>query len=554
MVVCDPVLWRDSAWHAPCDDRRVMSPTPTPLGHWSSAAHATVAELRSALDRRSFGRNVAAGVSTALVALPLNIALALACDLPASVGLWTGAIAGVVGGLLGGARLQITGPEVALAPISYAIVSEHGVEGLLWCTFLAGLVQIGLGLARLGRYVRAIPAPVIMGFMAAVGLMVLDAQLPRLMGLPEHVRGVWPALASGVPAGAGVAAVLLGGLCCALLVALPRLQPRLPAPLIAVGVAMLLVFALDLQVSHVPEIESLRPTFGLGGLSMTQLLELLPSALSLAALASLDSLLSAVSLDARMGTRHRGDQELVAQGIANSMCGLLGGMPVAGAIVRSAAAADAGGTDRVAPLAQSLVLGLVLLLLGAHLDLVPLAALAAVLCVVGVKLVQPKGLLALLRRSRADAAIAAITAVSILALDFVLGVALGVAASLARLALVQSRLRIEVEVAPSAVGDFAIYRVTGPLVFATCGRLEDALLEESRGAVVLDLTSVPFVDVTASAALGRVIDQLAQRDVDVDVAGTAPSVRSQLARGASVATARALAEAPGRVRPHLARG
>ncbi|MEC7524474.1 MAG: SulP family inorganic anion transporter [Myxococcota bacterium] len=494
--------------------------------HWVWAASETTRELRDSFARRGLARNVAAGISTALVALPLNIALALACDLPASVGLWTGALAGIVGAVLGGARLQITGPEVALAPMSYAIVSEHGLDGLLWCTLLAGLLQVVFGAARLGRYVRAIPAPVILGFMIAVGLMVLDGQLPRLLGMPDETRSLFDAITLG-RATLDPTPTLLGLAGCALVVGLPRLHPRIPAPLVAVAVVMFLVWALALRVPHVPDVDSVHPAFGLRALSTGELVALLPSALGLALLASLDSLLSAVSLDARMGTRHRSDQELVAQGVANALAGLCGGMPVAGAIVRSAAAADAGGDNRAAPLVQSLVLGTLLLAMGHHLDAIPLTVLAGILCVVGAKLVQPDRLLALFRRSRVDAVIALVTTVSILAIDFVAGVAVGVAVSLGRFALGQARLRVAVD-RSRADARVAVVRVDGPLVFATVAGLEETLLGIEHPRLELDLAGVCSVDVTAVDGVRRAFAQLSERGVEVEVVNARPAVARQV--------------------------
>jgi SulP family sulfate permease len=182
---------------------------PRALEYWRDAALATVASWRSAIGSR-VASNVSAGITVALVALPLNMALAIACGLPASVGLVTGAIAGLVGALLGGARLQITGPEVALAPISFEIIMRHGVEGLIIVTMLAGLLQVGLGVLRVGRLVHAIPLPVIGGFLAAVAIMVLDSQLPVFLGVSAEARLVtdltpsilssvsWPTVAVGV--------------------------------------------------------------------------------------------------------------------------------------------------------------------------------------------------------------------------------------------------------------------------------------------------------------------------------------------------------------------
>ncbi|MCB9598465.1 MAG: SulP family inorganic anion transporter [Sandaracinaceae bacterium] len=499
-------------------------------GRWAVAFAETHRELRGAIGLGSLPRNVAAGISTALVALPLNIALALACGLPASVGLVTGAVAGVIGGLLGGTRLQITGPEVALAPMTLAIVAQAGVSGLVWCTLLAGGMQIAFGLLRVGRFVRAIPAPVITGFMVAVGLIVLDTQLPRLLGMPDQTARL-SQLAAGASAHVSLVALGVGGVAMASLILLPRIHPRLPAPLVAVGVPIGVVALLGLHLPHVPDIDSVLPSAGLPALSLDRIVALLPSAIGLALLASLDSLLSAVSLDARMGTTHRSDQELVAQGVANLVCGLVGGMPVAGAIVRSSAAMDAGGDTRAAPIVQSIVLGAVLVVLGAHLDVIPLAALAAILVVVGVKLLQPAKLRALYLRSRPDFAIAVVTAVAIVAWDFVLGIGVGVAAALAHQGLARAGLSLTVERDEDA--DLAHYRLEGPLVFTNYGSFAHAIAREVASRVVMDFTAVPVLDLSAGDALQREIARLEGAGTEVELRALRPSLAVMLGSAAS---------------------
>lgn len=497
------------------------------VGYWVGAARATRSAWGEAFSLRHVPANVASGISTALVAIPLNVALALAAGLPASVGLWTGAVAGIVGAALGGAKLQITGPEVALAPLTLAIVSEHGVDGLLICTVLAGLMQMVMGALRLGRFIQAVPAPVVLGFMVAVGLMVIDAQLPRLLGMPAAVTSIVGGL--GAIPESSIAALGVGGLVLAVAFVAPRLDKRLPAPLLALGVGLGATLLLGLEVPRVPAVEGLVPELGIPALGLERLQEVLPSAIALALLASLDSLLSAVSVDARLGTRHRSDQELVAQGVANIASGLVGGMPVAGAIVRSVAAIEAGGTNRLAPVIQSVALGAMLLLLGGSIHLLPVTALAAILIVVGIKLLQPAALLSLYRRSRPDAVIAGVTVVAILGLDFVLGVAAGVAAALLRMAFSHARPRIrrhdEVTVAEAAV-----IHVEGALHFASFDAVDRALAGAHGSDVVLDLTAVPAIDLTAADALGRTIAECRDRGVRVWISGAREAVAEELER------------------------
>lgn len=495
--------------------------------YWPEAAKATARAWKNAFGNRLLA-NVGAGLSTALVALPLNVALALVCGLPASVGLWTGAVAGVIGALFGGTRLQVTGPEVALAPMTLIIVREHGVDGMLWCTFLAGLMQIGFGFARLGKWIQLVPKPVVLGFMAAVGVMVLDSQLPRWLGLPEEIGAVRELRDFSFVGSVSLGAFALGAVVIALLLAIPKIHPRIPAPLLALGVAIGLAAGFDIAAPRVPDIDGILTTIGLANLDVAEIASLLPVAFGLALLASLDSLLSAVSIDARIGDRHRSDQELVAQGLANLACGLLGGMPVAGAIVRSAAAADAGGTHRVAPMAQSIALGVLLVVFGHHVHVIPVAALAAVLLVVGARLLQPKANLALFRRSRGDALVVAVTVVAVVTIDFVPGVLCGIAAALVRMAAVHASVSVR-RVPVEAKSSVAALRLEGPLHFANVGPAMAAIEATTAELVLVDVASVSAIDESAMEALLRTVNHLQADARRIQLTGARPSIADQLA-------------------------
>lgn len=490
--------------------------------------------------RGSIGANVSAGITVALVAIPLNLALAIACGLPPAVGLVTGTVAGILGAVIGASPFQITGPEVALAPITLAIATEHGFEGLIAVTFLAGIMQIGFGLLRLGRVVNAIPVPVVGGFLAAVGLLVFDSQLPRLLGLPAEVRLLSeirdPALLLAVsPAVAVVGLVVI-----ALVVIVPRHSPRLPAPLIALGFAVAPVVLFDAQLPTVSAIEG-GGVFSVAMPSLVSgdLLALLPSAVALALLASTDSLLCAVSVDARTGgERTRSDQELVAQGFANMVSACFGGMPVAAAVVRSAAAIEAGATTRLASLMQSFVLGAVVLLLGGFVAYVPLVALAAILLVVGFRLVQVRQLMMMWRLARFEAVVFVVTAAGILVADFVVGVLVGVVAALVYFAHQQRRELLPEEAddrAPSRrasvvsvrageaaeeLAGVSLVRLTGPLFFGSQDRVVDLVKQVDRARpVVLDLSGVTTVDTSGALALARSIGELTERGVTIHLEG-----------------------------------
>lgn len=508
---------------------------------WRLAIHETRASWREMLDRRAALPNVMAGVSTALVALPLNVALAIACGLPPSVGLVTGAVAGVVSALFGGSRLQVTGPEVALAPLTFVIVAQHGLAGLLVATFLAGLMQIALGLLRVGRLVHAIPAPVIGGFLAAVGLLVLDTQLPRVLG----IEGVRALSAGGVAALARAAlpTLAIGAAAIAALVILPRIHRRIPAPLVAMGIGVIAVAA-GVPTTTLAPVEAAWPQLGLPAFGAVDLAAIAPKAAALAILASLDSLICALAMDARAaGARTRTDQELVAQGLSNIASACVGGMPVAAAVVRSVAAHEAGATTRLAALTQSAMLAVILALLAPFTSLVPVAALSGILLVVGYRLVDLRALARTFRASRVEAIIFVATAGTILARDFVTGVSVGVVLA----ALDFARRNAELTVSSHAgraepAGDRQVgiaervLRVDGPLFFGSHTRVE-RLLFEAGGAprLVIDLSGVPDADLTGASSLSRVIASLAADGVEVRLRGASTRLRPLLAEAHALA-------------------
>ena len=479
-----------------------------------STLTATLASWRE-MCRDSIGTNVAAGVVVAMVAIPLNLALAVACDLPPTAGLVSGAIGGLIGALFGGTRLNITGPEVALAPLTAAIVVAHGIEGMLVATAIAGLVQIVLGLLGVGAFVRLLPRPVVGGFLAAVGVMVFDSQVPHLLGIHDGSRvanvavGLSDVALHGTSIAIGLAVVLV-------LILVPRVAPRVPAPLVALGFAIGIVAFLELSVERVAPLEGRALMFRVPDLSSIDVLALLPSALALAALASLDSLLCAVSVDARMGTRHRPDQELVAQGIANIACSMVGGMPVAAAIVRSVTAIEARGTTRLCGVVQSFVLLIVVLALGSHLDVVPLSALAGVLLVVGAKLIQVRELVNVWRVRRFEAFVFTATAIAIVWTGFVEGLLIG--AVLAMLDLTRSQATA-FAVRTHFNGITCVVAIEGPLVFASQQRATDLLAAETAGArsLMVDLGGVTHWDTSGIAALRTALAPLRASGAQIEI-------------------------------------
>ncbi|WNG56710.1 SulP family inorganic anion transporter [Archangium gephyra] len=489
------------------------------LEHHSTGAAARarllVQDWKQMVSPKTFGQDLSGALTVACVALPLNLALAVASGLPASVGLISGAIAGVVAGLLGGSRLQVTGPEAALVPIVLLLVQRHGIEGMVVATFLCGLFQMLLGVLRVGRLAKLLPAPVVRGFMAGIGLILLNSQLPRLLGLPKSIGtfSSLPAQGGGWMVHAG--GIALGVLVIVCMVGLPYVQRRVPSVLVGLVVATVIGGLLGPELARVGSLPPGLPVPQMPSLAGVEWSALLPDVLSLTLLASLGSLMSASAIDQFPGfekekTDH--DQELMAQGMANLASSLFGGMPVMGAIVRSSVSIQAGARTRAASVLHALLLLVVCLVAGALVARVPIAALAGILVVVGVRLLDLRGLRNLWEQDRSQVAVVAVTAIVIASVDLLLGLGAGVLLSLALLLRARPRTEIQTRILRldgrphfralgAAVAEqderppLQRVRVRGPLDFLSPGVLNTVLTSQPIPRyLVLDLTAVPYLD------------------------------------------------------------
>ncbi|WP_437624716.1 SulP family inorganic anion transporter [Sorangium sp. So ce1151] len=525
-----------------------MSTRPQP-SFWGSTWAETVTSWKEMVAPRSLVDNLLSGLTVAFVALPLNLALALACGLPASAGLITGAVTGVIAALIGGSRLQVTGPEVALVPLTFEILQRHGPHGLLCATFLCGVLQVIMGAARVGRLIHMIPVSVIGGFMAAVGLLVFNSQLPRLLGLPTEMRLVSSLPGTGWLAHVDLFAVGIGALVIAATVLLPKLHRRLPGGLIGLGAAIAAVSVLGVGTASVGPISASFPAPSLPEFHRLEFIAILPEAIALALLASIDSLLSAVAIDAQSNAkRHSSEQELVAQGVSNMVSSMIGGMPVAGAIVRSSAALQCGATTRLAALTQSVTLLGLLYLARPFVERLPLAGLAGILLVVGYRLINWQQARFMWRVSRFEAFVFVATAASIVVSDFVGGVLMGLVLSLVHFAHMQRRVDVSLVTAltdePAEIPRLlelparrslgptppvAVVRVEGPIFFASHTELRSlAEGDPLPRHLVFDLAGVPLIDCTGIQAFRALLARLREQGTRALVSRASEAVAERL--------------------------
>jgi len=489
--------------------------------------------------------DVVAGVTVGVVALPLALAFGIASGLGATAGLVTAVVAGTVAALFGGSHVQVSGPTGAMTVVLVPIVAEHGAEGVAVVGLLAGLLLVAMGLVGAGRYVRFIPLPVIEGFTLGIAALIALQQVPAALGTTgahEHVVVsavgavldwfVAPDLAA-LALSAGVALVILLG---------SRLRPAVPVALLAVVAATVVTRLADLPVATIGALPSRLFSLGVPSVSWSELRVLVVPAAAVAALAALESLLSATVADAMsVSTRHDPDRELFGQGLANLASPLLGGIPATAAIARTAVNVRSGARSRLAAVVHSVVLLVVVLALAPVVGWIPLAALAGVLIATAVRMVEVSSLRALVRVSRSDAFVLALTFLATVVLDLATAVVLGIvtAGALALRQLANTTALREESLADVDVprtlddqGDHGVeerallderivaYRLEGPLFF---GGAHSALLELTEVSdvrvAILRMSHVTTLDATGAAVLADTVRSLESRGVTVLLSG-----------------------------------
>ena len=418
----------------------------------------TLADLAEA--RRDPRQNLVAGLTVAIVALPLALAFGAASGLGAQAGLVTAVIAGIIAAVFGGSNIQVSGPTGAMTVVLVPVVHEHGVTGVLMVGLLAGMVLVAMAVARLGRYVRYLPVSVIEGFTAGIAVVIALQQVPAALGIDDASGDkVWATAADAVQRFAvqpspgpltialSVAALMLLG---------ARWRPRVPFSLIGVALATVVTRVFDVPVATLGHLPSSLPAPSLAFIDPGAVSSLATAALAIAALAALESLLCATVADAMtVDEHHDPDRELFGQGLANMVVPLFGGVPATAAIAWTAVNVRAGATSRLAAVTHSLVLLAIVFAAAPLVSGIPLAALAGVLFATCVRMVEAGALRALLRSTRSDAVIVTLTFTVTVALDLVTAVGVGVGADVV-LALRSVARTARLEQVPFDTGDHSV--------------------------------------------------------------------------------------------------
>ena len=482
---------------------------------------------------RTWRGDLLAGVTVGIVALPLALAFGVTSGAGAEAGIITAIVAGAVAAVFGGSNVQVSGPTGAMVVVLAPIVAAHGVGAVAIVSVLAGIAVVALGLLRLGRLVAVIPWPVIEGFTLGIAVIIALQQVPAALGVPTtgwaHSTNAAIAAAEALGRIDGVAAAWSLGIVAvvaAIMLVAPRLHPRMPGSIIGIVVVTVGAIALDTPVARIGALPSSLPAPALPPLDWPMLASLAAPALTVAALAAIESLLSARVGAALADTgRYEPDRELVGQGLASIASGLFGGMPATGAIARTAVNVRSGGRTRLAAVAHSAVLLLVVLFGAGIVGAIPLAALAGVLIVTAARMVSVRTLRSVVRASRGDAVVFLATAIVTVAFDLIVAVAIGivVAAVLALRALARSARAVR-EPLPGEPqpGDerIALYRLDGTLFFGAAEAVVAAVEQiEDVDVVVVRLSQLRALDATGARVLSELVEGLERRGVTVLLKG-----------------------------------
>jgi SulP family sulfate permease len=516
---------------------------------WQLYVPKLVTVLRRGYGLKDFQSDLMAGLTVAVVALPLAMALAIASGTTPEKGLHTAIIAGFLISALGGSRVQIGGPTAAFIPVVFTVIERFGYGGLILCTLLAGVMLIAAGILRVGTLMKFMPQPVITGFTAGIAVSIFLSQVKDLLGLrmgavpaeffsrlgayAEHlgdlnIQSVSAALASLV-----------------IIVLLRRWRPGWPGFLIAVAGVTLVCVALGIHTetigSRFGSIPVELPRLALPHIPLERTRELFPSSFTIAFLAGVESLLSAVVADGMIGGRHRSNCELVAQGTANIASALFGGLPATGALARTAANVRSGGRSPVAGILHAVFLLLFVLALGPWLKYVPLAALAAVLLIVAWNMAEIESFKHLLQGPMGDRAVLLITFALTVMFDLTIAIEVGLVLaaflfmhSMAEVVSLKSDVSFLEEDAPDSLAvsnqraelppGVEVFQVSGPLFFAVANRLDEVLdqFPKPPRVFILRLRQVPLIDASGAAALRQLVTRCTRAGTRVIFSGLRP--------------------------------
>lgn len=511
--------------------------------------------------KEKFYADLMAGVIVGIVALPLAIAFGIASGVTPEKGLFTAIIAGFVISLLGGSRVQIGGPTGAFIVIVYGIVQQYGVTGLAIATMIAGVMLVGMGLLRLGAIIKFIPYPVVVGFTSGIALTIFATQIKDLFGLemanvPADFIHKWIAYAQSIDT-INWWSALIGILSILIIAVTPKISSKIPGSLVAIILMTVLVYFMKNNFG-IQDIETIGDRFTINAslpqvttyqIDFDTVRRLLPVAFSIAMLCAIESLLSATVADGVIGSKHNSNTELIAQGIANIVTPIFGGIPATGAIARTMTNINNGGKTPIAGIIHAIVLLLILLFLGDLTKHIPMACLAGVLVIVAYNMSEWRTFKSLMRNQRSDAVVLLTTFLLTVIFDLTIAIQVGLllavllfirrVSAVSTVSLLENKL-----VTPSDTDsdygledekllipkDVSIYEIEGPFFFGVANKFEETIKQigGSPRIRIIRMRKVPFMDSTGANNLKNLIVMSHKDKTEIILSGVNASVKTVL--------------------------
>lgn len=498
-----------------------------------------------------FKKDLFAGITVGIVAVPLALAFAIASGATPSQGIFTAVIAGFFISFLGGSRYQIGGPTGAFVIIIYGIIAQHGYDGLLIATIMAGIILIFLGIARVGSFIKFIPYPVTTGFTAGIGVVIFSSQIKDFLGLtyketsPEFIDK-WISIFSNLST-INISSAAIGIGTVVIILIIRKMSTNIPSHVVAIVISTAVCFFLGFNAETIGDrfgtINAVFPSFTVPEVTIDKIRALFPAAITIALLAGIESLLSAVVADGMTGSHHKSNTELVGQGVANILSGFFGCIPATGAIARTATNVRAGGVTPLSGMIHAVFLCLFILFFSFLIEIIPMAALAGVLLVVSVDMMGIKNMANLLSSPKSDVVVLLTTFILTIVIDLTAAVQVGVVLAallfMKRMSDVTSMGKINFDASEKTAQDIAdpdatsnkdipegveVYEINGPFFFGVADMLINTLehIGKTPKVFILRMRNVPAIDATGEHALENFYNTCKKAGTQLVLSGVNP--------------------------------
>ncbi len=499
-----------------------------------------------------FKKDLFAGITVGIVAVPLALAFAIASGATPAQGIFTAVIAGFFISFLGGSHYQIGGPTGAFVIIIYGIIAQHGYDGLLIATIMAGIILIFLGIARVGSFIKFIPYPVTTGFTAGIGVVIFSSQIKDFLGLtysettPEFIDK-WISIFSNLST-INISSAAIGIGTVVIILIIRKMSTNIPSHVVAIVISTAVCFFLGLNAETIGDrfgtINAVFPAFAVPEVTIEKIRALFPAAITIALLAGIESLLSAVVADGMTGSHHKSNTELVGQGVANILSGFFGCIPATGAIARTATNVRAGGVSPLSGMIHAVFLCLFILFFSFLIEIIPMAALAGVLLVVSVDMMGIKNMANLLSSPKSDVVVLLTTFILTIVIDLTAAVQVGVVLAallfMKRMSDVTSMGKINFDASEKTAQDIAdpdatsnkeipegveVYEINGPFFFGVADMLINTLehIGKTPKVFILRMRNVPAIDATGEHALENFYNTCKKAGTQLVLSGVNPA-------------------------------